>query len=63
MARTRKTPPKLAVDYHVWYTNGRDYMMTLPKMPKSKAEAIMRMDAKSDGTELKGYRILNAKSA
>lgn len=57
--RKRRTPAKPLISYHVWYANGDDHMIYLPKMSKAKTEEVFRMDAKSDGTELKGYRILN----
>ena len=56
----RKTPTKKLIDYVVTHANGKSYNIFLPKMSDAKLRAALEMDAKSDGTTVKSYRINRA---
>ena len=52
-----KTKTSKLIAYIVSHNNGKEYNIFLPKMSEAKTRAAMEMDAKSDDTTLKSYRI------
>lgn len=44
------------IDYQVWHANGKQYIVSLPKMSNAKLRDVLITDAKSDGTVLKGFK-------
>jgi len=53
----KKTPTQKLIDITVTHANGKSYNIFLPKMPESRLRATLEMDAKSDGTTVKSFRI------
>lgn len=52
-----KTKTSKLIAYIVSHTNGKEYNVFLPKMSEAKTREALEVDAKSDGTTLKSYRI------
>ena len=45
------------INYIVKHENGKQYIVSIPKMSNKKLRETFESDAKSDGTKLKSFRV------
>tara|TARA_A100001011_G_scaffold305844_1_gene320559 strand:+ start:91 stop:264 length:174 start_codon:yes stop_codon:yes gene_type:complete len=46
---------KRMVTWKATFANGKDILVSVPKMPRSKVKAMLEQDAKNDGTTLVSF--------